>query len=222
MWAVLEAYAPDLARGALTTIVLALSGGAVALATALPLGICLTSRHRGVRWAARCWVELFRGVSALVLLFFCFYVLPLFAIPLTAFQAATIGLGVNIGAYGADVVRGAIESVPKGQMEASVALSMPPGMALRRIILPQALVMMLPSLATLQVILLKATALASLIAVTELTAEANRIALVDGHRDTLYLMILLIYFALSFIFSGMFRVAESHLSRRLHVHRVNA
>jgi polar amino acid transport system permease protein len=222
MWSDLEAYAPDLARGAWMTAVLALSGGAVAVATALPLGICLTSHHRPLRWAARCWVELFRGVSALVLLFFIFYVLPLFGVSMTAFQAATLGLGINIGAYGADVVRGAIQSVPKGQSEAAVALSMGPGLAMRRIILPQAVVMMLPSLATLQVILLKATALASLIAVTELTAAANRIALVDGHRDTLYLSILVIYFVMAYGFSGMFRLTEKRLSRRLHVYKVSA
>jgi polar amino acid transport system permease protein len=222
MWSDLEAYAPDLARGAWMTVVLALSGGAVALATALPLGICLTSRHRLLRWAARCWVELFRGVSALVLLFFCFYVLPLFGVSLTAFQAATLGLGINIGAYGADVVRGAIESVPRGQSEAAVALGMRPSLAVRRIILPQAVVMMLPSLATLQVILLKATALASLIAVTELTAAANRIALVDGHRDTLYLSILVIYFVISYGFSGMFRFTEKRLARHLHVYKASA
>jgi polar amino acid transport system permease protein len=186
------------------------------------LGICLTSRHRLLRWAARCWVELFRGVSALVLLFFCFYVLPLFGVSLTAFQAATLGLGINIGAYGADVVRGAIESVPKGQSEAAVALGMRPSLAVRRIILPQAVVMMLPSLATLQVILLKATALASLIAVTELTAAANRIALVDGHRDTLYLSILVIYFVISYGFSGMFRFTEKRLARHLHVYKASA
>ncbi|GAW49612.1 MULTISPECIES: amino acid ABC transporter permease [unclassified Nocardioides] len=222
MWSVLENNMPDLLRGALTTTALAVTGGAVALATALLLGILLTSRHRLLRWPARCWVEIFRGVSALVLLFVCFYVLPLFGWPLSSFQAATLGLGLNIGAYGADIVKGAIESVPKGQMEASVALNMPTWMAMWRIILPQALVMMLPSLATNQVILLKATALTSLIAVSELTANANRLALVDGNRNNLYLTILVIYFALSLTFSSAFRFVEKRMARRLHVRRASA
>jgi polar amino acid transport system permease protein len=222
MWSVLENDMPDLLRGALTTTALAVTGGAVALVTALLLGILLTSRHSLLRWSARCWVEVFRGVSALVLLFVCFYVLPRFGWPLSSFQAATLGLGLNIGAYGADIVKGAIESVPKGQVEASVALNMPTWMAMWRIILPQALVMMLPSLATNQVILLKATALASLIAVSELTANANRLALVDGNRNNLYLTILVIYFALSLTFSSAFRFVEKRMARRLHVRRASA
>ncbi|BCW86439.1 glutamine ABC transporter permease (plasmid) [Arthrobacter sp. NicSoilE8] len=222
MWTVLENYLPHLIRGTLTTITLALAGGAIAVATALPLGILLTSRNRMVRWIARCWVELFRGVSALILLFVCYYVLPLFGWPLSPFQAAALGLGVNIGAYGADAVRGAIESVPKGQREASIALSMSPRLTMWRIIFPQACVMILPSLGTLQVILLKGTALASLIAVTELTAEANQIALVVGNRDNLYLTILVIYFGISLLFSSAYRLSERRLSRRLHVRKVGA
>jgi polar amino acid transport system permease protein len=222
MLSVIENYAPELARAALTTIILALTGGAVALATALPLGLALRSRIPAIRWAARSWVELFRGVSALVLLFFCFYVLPLLGVPLTSFQAATLGLGLNIGAYGADVVKGAIDAVDKGQSEAALALSMSSGLTMRRIILPQAVVMMLPSLATLQIILLKATALASLVAVTELTAQANQIGLIDGHRGGLYMVILVIYFVLAYLLSGVFRLLELRLSKRLHAHGVGA
>jgi polar amino acid transport system permease protein len=155
-------------------------------------------------------------------LFFCFYVLPLMHVSLSSFEAAALGLGINIGAYGADVVRGAVDAVDKGQAEAALALNMRPSLTMRRIILPQAIVMALPSLASLQVILLKATALASLIAVTDLTAQANRIALVDGHRNGLYLTILIVYFVLAYIFSGLFRIFELRLSRRLHVYGMNS
>jgi polar amino acid transport system permease protein len=222
MWDVLVEYGPSLGPAALTTLGLALEGGAVALATALPLGILLTSRHWAIRLLARCWVEVFRGVSTLVALFIFFYVLPLVGIPLPSFQAAALAIGLTIGAYGADVVRGAIESVPPGQSEASMALGMSRLLAMRRIVFPQAFVLMLPSLSSLQVLLLKATALASLVAVTDLTAEANRIALVHGHRNELYLMILVVYFAMAMLFSGSFRILEKRLSRRLHIRKVTA
>ncbi len=217
---VLWAHLPELADAAVQTTVLAVTGGAVALATAFPLGLALRSPFRLLRWACRVWVETFRGVSALVLLFFCFYVLPLMGLPLTPFQAATLGLGLNIGAYGAEVVRGAVDSVDKGQSEAALALGMSRALTMRRVILPQAVVMMLPSLATLQIILLKATALASLVAVTELTAQANQIGMVQGDRGSLFLIILVIYFGIATLFSSLFRMLEVRLASRIHVRGV--
>jgi ABC-type amino acid transport system permease subunit len=86
------------------------------------------------------YIEIFRGTSLLVQLYWIFFVLPLFGITLDKFTAGFLSVGLNIGAYGAELVRGAIQSVPKGQWEAAYALSMSPAKRMRRIILPQALV----------------------------------------------------------------------------------
>src|SRR3546814_7894014 len=90
------------------------------------------------------YIELFRVTSALVQLFWLFFVLPEFGIRLSEMTVAVLGLGLNVGAYGAEVVRGAIQAVPKGQWEAATALNMSYPLAMRRIILPQAVVAMLP------------------------------------------------------------------------------
>ena len=101
-----------------------------------------------VRSLATVYVEIFRGTSALVQLFWLFFVLPQFGLTLPPFLVAVLALGLNVGAYGSEVVRGAILGVPRGQWEATTALNMTRGSALRRIILPQAFVVMIPPWAT--------------------------------------------------------------------------
>jgi len=128
-----------------------------------------------VRGVATVYIEIFRGTSLLVQLFWIFFVLPLFGLPLEKFTAGFLAVGMNLGAYGAEVVRGAIQSVPRGQYEAALALNMSPATRMRRIIFPQALVLMLPPWGNLLIELLKGTALVALISVTDLMFEAKQI-----------------------------------------------
>src|SRR5690606_21692695 len=121
------------------------------------------------------YIEIFRGTSLLVQIFWIFYVLPLFGLTLDKFIAGFIAVGMDLGAYGAEVVRGAIQAVPKGQHEAARAINMAPWTRMRRIILPQALLIMLPPWGNLLIELLKGTALVALIAVTDLMFEAKQI-----------------------------------------------
>jgi polar amino acid transport system permease protein len=102
-------------------------------------------------------------------------VLPLFGISFEKFTAGFVAVGMNLGAYGAEVVRGAIQSVPRGQYEASIALSMSPLDRMRRIILPQAILIMLPPWGNLMIELLKGTALVALISVADLMFQARQI-----------------------------------------------
>ncbi|WP_292597233.1 amino acid ABC transporter permease [Mesorhizobium sp.] len=125
-----------------------------------------------VRGTATIYIEIFRGTSLLVQ-FYC--VLPLFGITLEKFTAGFVAVGMNLGAYGSEVVRGAILSVPRGQWEAALALNMSTAKRMQRVILPQALLIMLPPWGNLLIELLKGTALVALITVADLTFQVKQI-----------------------------------------------
>ena len=147
----------------------------VAIAIALLMGLMRLAPNLVVRGFATVYIEIFRGTSLLVQLYWIFFVLPLFGLPLEKFTAGFVAVGMNLGAYGAEVVRGAIQSVPRGQYEAALALNMPPARKMRRIILPQAILIMLPQWGNLLIELLKGTALVALISVGDLMFEAKQI-----------------------------------------------
>jgi len=128
-----------------------------------------------VRGLATTYIEIFRGTSLLVQLYWIFFVLPLFGLSFEKFTAGFVAVGMNLGAYGAEVVRGAIQSVPRGQYEAALALNMSPMTRMRRIIFPQAVLIMLPPWGNLLIELLKGTALVALISVSDLMFAAKQI-----------------------------------------------
>lgn len=161
--------------GVLITLEQTVLAAALAIAIATVAGLMRLSPYLTVRAVATVYIEIFRGTSLLVQLFWIFFVLPLFGITLDKFSAGFIAVGMNLGAYGAEVVRGAIQAVPQGQYEAALALNMSPATRMRRIIMPQALVIMLPPWGNLLIELLKGTALVSLISVTDLMFAAKQI-----------------------------------------------
>ncbi len=171
----LAQYGPQFLHGAMITAAQTVLASALAIAIAIAMGLMRLSRNRAVRGTAITYIEFFRGTSLLVQLFWIFFVLPLFGITLEKFTAGFIAVGMNLGAYGAEVVRGAIQSVPKGQHEAAQALNLSPAKRMRRIIMPQALLIMLPPWGNLLIELLKGTALVSLISVTDLMFQAKQI-----------------------------------------------
>ncbi|HEX5477774.1 MAG TPA: amino acid ABC transporter permease, partial [Burkholderiales bacterium] len=133
-----------LLRGLGVTLEITAAAAALAILIALAAGLARLSRSRWLRWPASVYVEVFRGTSALVQLFWFYFVLPFFGVELSAFAAGTLVLALNTGAYGSEVVRGAVQAVPRGQREAAAALNLGRLQALRRVILPQALPAMLP------------------------------------------------------------------------------
>jgi len=171
----LAEYGTRLLSGAVVTMEQAVLASILAVAIATLMGLMRLSGNIAIRWAAIGYIEFFRGTSLLVQLYWIFFVLPLFGLTLENFTAGFVAVGMNLGAYGAEVVRGAIQSVPKGQYEAALALNMSPTRRMRRIILPQALVIMLPPWGNLMIELLKGTALVALISVTDLMFEARQI-----------------------------------------------
>ena len=168
-------YWPRFVSGAWITAQQTVLASLLAIAIALLMGLMRLARNLAVRGIAIVYIEIFRGTSLLVQLYWIFFVLPLFGLPLEKFTAGFVAVGMNLGAYGAEVVRGAIQSVPRGQYEAALALNIPPASKMRRIILPQAVLIMLPQWGNLLIELLKGTALVALISVGDLMFEAKQI-----------------------------------------------
>jgi polar amino acid transport system permease protein len=171
----LQQYGPRLIDGTIVTIQQTLLAAVLAILIALVMALMKMSAVLALRWFAIAYIELFRGTSLLVQLFWIFFVLPFFGLTLEPFTAGFIAVGMNLGAYGAELVRGGILAVPKGQYEACIALNMPPVKRFTRVIFPQALLNMLPPWGNLLIELLKGTALVSLISVTDLMFESKQI-----------------------------------------------
>jgi polar amino acid transport system permease protein len=211
--AFLQAHLPVLVDGLRVTLQLTVGGAALALLLSLAAGLGRGSRHRWFRWPANLYVEIFRGTSALVQLFWFYFALPFFGVSLPALVTGVVVLGLNSGAYGAEVVRSAITNVPRGQWEAARALNLDPRTVLWRVILPQALPMMLPPAGNLLIELLKNTALVSLITLSELTftAQVQRAATLD--TVPLFALTLLIYFAVAQVLLAGMRRLERNVTR---------
>ncbi|SFQ35919.1 amino acid ABC transporter membrane protein 1, PAAT family [Bradyrhizobium sp. Ghvi] len=169
----------------------------VSIVVATIAGIAQLSGNRLVRWIAIGYVEVFRGTSLLVQLFWLFFVLPNFGIKLNAFIVAILALGLNNGAYGSEVVRGSIVAIPRSQIEAAIALNMPPALRMRRIILPQALMTMLLPWGNLLIILLKGTALVSLITIQDLAFQTYNLNVLTFQTLQLYGLSLVLYFVMA-------------------------
>lgn len=216
MWEFLQTYGPRLLDGALVTFAQFALAALVACFAALAAGLGRLSGFWPVRSLAALYVELFRGTSLLVQLYWIFFVLPLFGISLPKFEAGFLSVGLNVGAYGAEIVRGAITSVPRGQWEAGYALSMSPAKRMRRIILPQALVLMLPPWGNLMIELLKGTALVALIAVPDLMFVAKQINGATFRSAEAFGAALLIYYLMArLLITPAMRGLERVMARRL-------
>ena len=204
---------PLLFQGAVTTLkITALSMG-VAFLLSFLAGFARLSRRKSIRLVSSVYVEVFRGTSLIVQLFWLFYALPLLGIELTALAAGVAALGLNYGAYGSEVVRSAILAVPKGQTEASIALNMSPMLRMRRVILPQAMVIMLPSFSNLAIELLKGTSLVSLITMADLTYQGMILRTFDASTTfEIFGLILLLYFVMAYPLTLMMRWLERRFS----------
>ncbi|MBV9221841.1 MAG: ectoine/hydroxyectoine ABC transporter permease subunit EhuC [Methylobacteriaceae bacterium] len=200
-------FLPGLLQGALITVEITLGGCVLSVIAA---GIAALAKMYGpwpIRWLAVVYIEIFRGTSALVQLFWLFFVLPRFGLTMEPLTVAILALGLNVGAYGAEVVRGAVAAVPRGQWEATIALNMNRAQALRRIILPQAVVAMIPPWGNLFIELLKATAIVSLITVADLAFRAQEMNATTYRTVEIFSIVLVIYLAMAMLITiGMRRL----------------
>jgi len=217
--------------GARVTMQLTFFAGLLGTALAVLSGLGSLSSWRAARGVSRVYVEFFRGTSEIVQLFWFFFGLPLLApalpdfiperiVRLTPLEAGVAVLALNTGAYGSEVVRGAIQAVGQGQREAAVALSLTPFQRMRHVILPQAVLAMLPPYGNLLIQLLKGTALVSLITLSDLTFEAQKLR-VNRTADslTVYSTILVMYFIMALAITAVVRLLERYFSRGLAIGR---
>ena len=211
----LQAYLPRLLDGVLITLQLTVGGALGAFIIAVALGLLGLSGVAALRVAARVVVEFFRGTSLLVQLFWLFFVLPLMGVRLDPMTVGILALSLNFGAYGAEVVRGSIASVAKGQWEATQALSMSSAHRMRRIIFPQAWLLMIPSLANLMIQLLKGTAVVTFITLSDLTFRINQLRQATGDTLFAFMVGLVIYFILAYLLNLVMNVLEIRAKNKL-------
>jgi cystine transport system permease protein len=213
-WDLVRSSLWPIVRGALTgTIPLSLASFVLGLALALVVALMRLSRIRLVSWVARVYVSLIRGTPLLVQLFVIFYGLPSAGITIDPWPSAILAFSLNVGGYAAEVIRAAIQSVPRGQWEAAHMIGMSHGLALRRVILPQAARVSVPPLSNTFISLVKDTSLASLILVTELFREAQQIAAFSQQFMTLYLEAAAVYWVVCLLLSSGQSVLERRLDR---------
>ncbi|MFM0116381.1 amino acid ABC transporter permease [Paraburkholderia nemoris] len=209
-----QSLRPLLYAGLVFTVPLTLASFAIGIVLAFVVALV---RLFGPKWAIACvrfYVWLFRGSPLLVQLFVIFYGLPNVGIVLDPLTAAIIGFSLNVGAYNSEVIRGVIESIPKGQWEAAYSMGMTREQALRRAILPQAARVALPPLSNSFIALVKDTSLAAVLTVPEVFQAAQRIASVTYEPLILYTEAALVYL----VFSSVLSSAQVRLERKFGRH----
>ncbi|SIR12896.1 amino acid ABC transporter membrane protein 1, PAAT family [Paracoccus thiocyanatus] len=209
-------YSDRLIDGSLITLLQFVLAALVAVAAAIISGLIKLAQLKPLQAVATVYIEIFRGTSLLVQLYWFFFVLPLLGVSLEKFVAGFLAVGLCYGAYGAELVRGAIQSVPRGQWEAALALNMSPAQRMWRIILPQALVIMLPPWGNLMVEILKGTALVALISVPDLMFEARQINNNTYLSAQAFGTALVIYYIFArFVVTPLMRWLERVMARRI-------
>lgn len=213
-------YLPLLLEGTWVTIQLTLCSFALALVLGLPLSLARLYGSPWLKSLALLYVEFFRGIPVLLLLFFLYFGLPAIAessglnisLALSPFIAATLGLGLNYAAYEAETFRAAIQSVPQGQWEAAASLGMGKSLTFRRIIFPQAMRIALPTTTNDLVALFKDTSIASVVALVELNKQYQILAKSSLKFVELGLITALLYLALSVPLGRLARALEKKLA----------
>jgi polar amino acid transport system permease protein len=208
-------FLPGLLEGARLTVLITVMGCALAVVMAFIAALTRMYGPAPLRWLAISYIELFRGTSALVQLFWLFFVLPHFGLTLEPLTVAVVALGLNVGAYGAEVVRGAVDAVPRGQWEATIALNMSRMEALKRVILPQAVLAMIPPWGNLFIELMKATALVSLITIGDLTFRASQMNQTTYRTIEIFTIVLVFYLAIALLITIGMRALERLAARGL-------
>ncbi|MEU6354226.1 ectoine/hydroxyectoine ABC transporter permease subunit EhuC [Streptomyces sp. NPDC047072] len=201
--------------GVWVTIQVTAYAAALGAAVSFGIGLARGSQNRFVRFVAGTYFEIFRGMSALVLMFWMFFALPLFGWQLVPMWAGVSALGLTYGAYGSEVVRGSLAAVPPAQKEAGIALNFTRWQRLRLIEMPQAWPEMVPPFNNLLIELLKGTALVSIITVADMTFAGNLVRLGTNETTPIYTLLLVVYFVLAFLITRGMRLVERRAKARV-------
>ncbi|CAM5413046.1 ectoine/hydroxyectoine ABC transporter permease subunit EhuC [Eoetvoesiella caeni] len=212
-------YLPPLTKGAWVTVQLAVYSTVLGGIFSFAFGMGKLASNRALRAFSIAVIEFFRGTSLLVQLFWLYFALPLLGqslgvdLRLPPVLAGVLALSLNIGAYGAEVVRGALQAVPREQTEAAQALDFTPRQILWRIRLPQAVPEMMPSFGNLAVQNLKDTALVSLVGLSDLAFRAEQIRNITQDNTTIYTLLLLMYFGMALVLTLCMKLLERSVGR---------
>ncbi|MBD8138930.1 MULTISPECIES: amino acid ABC transporter permease [unclassified Frigoribacterium] len=206
---------PIVSGALVASIPLAFASMAIGLVIAVVIALMRLSGQTVLAGIARVYISIIRGTPLLVQLFVVFYGLPSIGVKLDPWPSAIIAFSLNVGGYAAEVIRAAILSVPKGQWEAAHTIGMSRGLALRRIILPQAARVSVPPLSNTFISLVKDTSLASVILVVELFRQAEQIATVSNQFLLIYLEAALVYWVICLILSFGQDALEKRLDRHV-------
>lgn len=207
------AFLPALLKGAEVTSVIALVSTALGAVMAFIIGIARVEGGSVLSRAALVYIEFMRGVPLLVKFFWLYYALPLIGLSFDPITTGVAGLVLNISAYGAEVVRGGLQSVPDQQHEAARALNFSKTYTLLHISLPQAVVEMMPAFGNLAVQNLKDTALVSLISIADLTFQAQQLRNITLDSTRVFSLTLIGYFVMALALALVMRLIEHKLRR---------
>lgn len=213
-WKMIRENAWPMAWAAIkVTIPLTIISFVIGLIIALGVAIARMSTNPLAFLPARLFISIFRGIPVLVLLLLIYFGLPQFGWKLAPFTAAVIGFSLNVAGYGAEIIRAAIQSVPRGQWEAARTIGMDHRTTLRRVIIPQAARTAVPPLSNTLIDLVKSTSLASAILVVELLRQAQIAAAPTFKFFTLYSLAALYYWLISVVLSFFQARIEKRVSR---------
>ena len=205
-------YLPFLLSGAVVTLELSFISMALSVVIGLLVALGRLSRLRGLDWVLRAYIEIWRDVPLIVQLLVIYFTLPEIGISLPAFLAGIIGLSLNLGAYLSEVFRAAITAIEKGQRDAAISIGMSRSQMYRRVVLPQAFLIAVPTIGGYFISLLKDCSLVSFIAVNELLRHGTIIISQTFRTMEVYFMVAIIYFLMSFVAARAVRRLEWYLT----------
>ncbi len=200
---------PLFLEGALVTLGVSLLGALMGIGVGLALVFMRRARLGALRGVAIVYISFVRGTPLLVQIFFVFYALPgLTGIDLPAFAAGVLALSLNSGAFVAEILRGGLSAIPRGQAEAARALGLRPTVVWGKVILPQLFYITLPPLVNEFTMLVKASPLLAVITVVELTRTAQNVMNVTYRPVEAFLLAAVLYFVMLFVLSALTRRVE--------------
>ena len=205
--AVLAAW-PLLIKGTWITVQLSLTATLLGLLVAIACAWGKTSGPRPLRWVIQAYIELIRNTPFLVQLFFFFFALPAIGLRWSPYTAALTAMVVNLGAYATEIIRAGIESIPRGQVEAGLALSLRPHQVFIYVVLKPALRAIFPALSSQFILLMLSSAVVSVISADDLTSVAANLVSQTFRSFEIYIVVTAIYLALALSFSALFRMIQ--------------
>ena len=199
---------PLLLKGTWITIQLSLTATVLGLAVAIVCAWAKTAGPKPARWLVNAYIELIRNTPFLVQLFFFFFAMPALGVRWSAYVAALVAMVVNLGAYATEIIRAGIESIPRGQIEAGLALNLKRHQIFRLIVLKPALRAIFPALTSQFILLMLSSSVVSVISADDLTSVAANLQSQTFRSFEIYIVVALIYLALALAFSALFRAVN--------------